>query len=339
MPKPLVVHLEPVRYSHHLWRELEEIAEVELVGDYSREEFIKDLHGKYANVVAIGRGYLTGQKVGMFDEELISHFPSSLKYIAHQGTGYDQIDVDELNKRGIQLSNCPDIVTKSTADTNIFLMLGAMRNFEAGRRNLIAGKWPAGGLGAGVEAGWAPSRKFLGILGMGNIGRAVRDRAVSFGFEKIVYYSRSKLTPELEKDCEYVASLEELVAVSDVLSINCPLNKSTYHLINDSLISKMKDGVIIVNTARGAVIDEQDIIKHLKTGKIGAAGLDVFENEPVPRKDLLDLPNVMALPHMGTHTVQAFSDFENWTIENIRSGLSTGKVRTIVQEQQNTTFN
>ena len=101
----------------------------------------------------------------------------------------------------------------------------------------------------------------------------------------------------------------------------------------------MKDGVIIVNTARGAVIDEQDMIKHLKTGKIGAAGLDVFENEPVPRKDLLDLPNVMALPHMGTHTVQAFSDFENWTIENIRSGLSTGKVRTIVQEQQNTTFN
>ena len=339
MSKPLVIHLEPVRYSQQLWVDIEEIAKVELIGEYSREEFIKDLHGKYANIVAMGRGYLSGQKVGMFDEELISHFPPSLKYIAHQGTGYDQIDIEALTKRGIQVSNCPNITTNSTADTNIFLMLGAMRNFEAGRQNLIAGKWPTGGLGAGVEVGYAPSRKVLGIIGMGDIGRAVRDRAESFGFEKIVYYNRSKLSPELEKQCEYASTLEELVSVSDVISINCPLNRSTYHLIDDSLISKMKDGVVIVNTARGAVIHEQDMIKHLKTGKIGAAGLDVFENEPVPSKELLDIPSVLALPHMGTHTVQAFSDMESWTIHNIRSALLTGKVQTIVPEQKNTKFN
>mmetsp|Transcript_4367 Transcript_4367/g.4809 ORF Transcript_4367/g.4809 Transcript_4367/m.4809 type:complete len:340 (+) Transcript_4367:58-1077(+) len=339
MSKPLVIHLEPVRYSHKLWVELEEFAEVELIGEYSREEFIKDLHGKYANIVAMGRGYLSGQKVGMFNEELISHFPSSLKYIAHQGTGYDQIDVEALTKRGIQLSNCPNITTNSTADTNIFLMLGAMRNFEAGRQNLIAGKWPNGGLGAGVEVGYAPSRKVLGIIGMGDIGRAVRDRAESFGFEKIVYYNRSKLSPELEKHCEYATTLEELVSVSDVISINCPLNTTTYHLIDDSLIYKMKDGVVIVNTARGAVINEHDMIKHLKTGKIGAAGLDVFENEPVPSKELLDMPSVLALPHMGTHTVQAFSDMESWTIQNIRSALLTGKVQTIVPEQNTVIFN
>lgn len=338
MPKSLFLHIDPIRYGQQPWVAFEEIAEVVHIGEYSREQFIEDLHGKFANVVAIARGYLTGQKVGRFDEELISHFPPSLKFIAHQGAGYDQVDVEPLTRRGIQLSNCPDIVSKSTADTNIFLMLGAMRNFEAGRQNLMAGKWLAGGFGAGVKEGWNPLRKVLGIVGMGGIGRAVRDRAEPFEFEKIVYYNRSKLSPEFEKDSEYTSSLEELVSISDVISINCPLNSSSRHLINDSIISKMKDGVIIVNTSRGAIIDEVDLIKHLKSGKNGAAGLDVFETEPIPPKELLDMPNVLALPHLGTHAVQTVFDMESWVTRNIRSGLLTGLVLSIVPEQKGVKF-
>ncbi|EGV65132.1 NAD-binding D-mandelate dehydrogenase [Yamadazyma tenuis] len=334
MSKPLILHTDPVRYGQAPWTEMEKIAEVVHIGQYSREQFIADLHGKYSNVVAIARGYLTGSKVGRFDEDLVSHFPPTLKYIAHQGAGYDQIDIEPLTKRGIQVSHCPDIVNASTADSNLFLLLGSMRNFEAGRRQLVAGNWPAGGFGAGVKEGINPTRKVLGIIAMGRIGRAFRDRCVPLGFEKIIYYNRSRLPAELEKDSVFVSSIEELVAQADVISINCPLNKATHHLISDELISKMKDGVIIVNTARGAIIDEQSLIKHLKSGKVGAAGLDVFENEPRPPKELLELPNVMALPHMGTHAVQTVFDMENWVIENVKSGLTTGKVISLVPEQQ-----
>lgn len=334
MSKPLILHLDPIRYGEEAWKEFEQIAEVVHIGEYTREQFIQDLHGKYSNVQGIGRGYLTGKKVGRFDEDLAKHFPQSLKFISHQGAGYDQCDVEPLSKRGIQLSNCPNIVNNSTADTHIFLMLGAMRNFNAGRKALENGEWPVGGFGAGVKEGWNPSGKVLGIIGMGGIGRAVRDRASVFGFEKIVYYNRSKLSTELEKNSVYIETIEELVKIVDVISLNVPLNSSTYHLINDELITKMKDGVIIVNTARGSVIDEESLIKHLKSGKVGAAGLDVFEEEPNPPTELLGLSNVISLPHMGTHAIQTVMEMEKWVVENLKSGLTNGKLLTIVPEQK-----
>ncbi|ODQ60511.1 hypothetical protein WICANDRAFT_89403 [Wickerhamomyces anomalus NRRL Y-366-8] len=329
--KPLILHLDPIRYAQKPWEEFEEIAQVVHIGDdYTRDQFIKDLKGKYSNVEGIARGYLTGQKVGRFDEDLAQHFPPTLKFIAHQGSGYDQCDVEPLRKRGIQLSNCPNIVNNSTADAHIYLMLGAMRNFGAGHDALLGGNWPILGFGAGVKEGWNPSGKVLGIIGMGGIGQAVRDRAKPFGFQKIVYYNRSRLPPNLEQDSVYVESIEELVTIADVISLNIPLNSTTHHLVSDDLITKMKDGVVIVNTSRGAVIDESSLIKHLKSGKIGAAGLDVFENEPHPPSELLNLSNVVSLPHMGTHAVQTVYDMENWVIENLRSGLTTGKMLSVV---------
>lgn len=334
MSKPLIIHLDPVRYGRKPWEEFEKIAEVVHINeDYTREQFIKDLNGKFSKVEGIARGYLTGKKVGRFDEDLIQHFPPSLKYIAHQGAGYDQCDVEPLSKRNIQLSNCPNIVNDSTADTHIFLMLGAMRNFRAGHDALIRGDWPSSGFGAGVKEGWNPSGKVLGIVGMGGIGQAVRDRAKVFGFDKIVYFNRSRLSASLEKDSIYVNTIEELASISDVISLNIPLNSSTRHIINEDLISKMKDSVIIVNTARGAIIDEQSLLKHLTSGKIAAAGLDVFEVEPYPSEELLKLPNVFSLPHMGTHAIQTVFNMENWVIENLKAGITTGKVLSIVSEQ------
>lgn len=335
MTKPLIIHTDPIRYGEESWKEFEKIAEVVHIGeDYTREQFIEDLHGKFSKIKGIARGYLTGGKVGRFDEELISHFPPTLKFIAHQGAGYDQCDVEPLTRRGIQLSNCPNIVNASTADTNIFLMLGAMRNFGAGHDSLMKGDWPSMGFGAGVKEGLNPYGKILGIVGMGGIGQAVRDRSKALGFAKIIYYNRSRLSPELEQDSVYIDSIEKLATLADVISLNIPLNSSTRHLIDDKLISKMKDGVIIINTARGAIVDEKSLIKHLKSGKISAVGLDVFENEPFPPKELLNMPNVLSTPHMGTHAVQTVFKMEDWVIKNLKAGIVEGKVLSIVPEQK-----
>ncbi|CUM66615.1 uncharacterized protein PRCAT00004286001 [Priceomyces carsonii] len=338
LEKPLVIHLNPVRFAHNSWEELKNIAEVILIDNYSREEFITDLHGKYSNVVAIGRGYLTGHKVGLFDEELVSHFPKTLKYISHQGAGYDQCHIKPITDKGIQVSNCPNVISKSTADTNLFLLLGAMRNFDEGRRRLLNGEWPKGGFGAGAKVGLNPKSKILGIVGMGSIGRAFRDRCESLGFKKIIYYNRKKLPAKEEGTSEYVSSIEKLITISDVISINCPLNQSTHHLIDDSMIRLMKDGVIIINTARGEIIDEKSMINSLKNGKIGAVGLDVFENEPHVSEELLSLPNVVALPHMGTHAMQTILEMEELVVENIRSGLTTGNVLNRIPEQRSIAF-
>lgn len=336
MIRPVVLHTDPIRFAKEDWNEFEKEVGIQVVhigSDYSREKFIEDLHGKYSNCVAIARGYLTGRIVGRFDEDLVQHFPPSLKYIAHQGAGYDQCDAAPLTAKGIQLAHCPGVVNNSTADTNIFLMLLAMRNFGMGSAALKSGYWPTRGNSAGVRAGINPSKKVLGIVGMGGIGLAVRDRARAFGFEKIVYYNRSRVSSEKEQDTEYCDTIEKLAEQADVVSLNVPLNLLTRRMINDELLSKMKDGVIIVNTARGEIIDEAALIKHLKSGKIGAAGLDVFELEPNINKELLSFENVTATPHMGTNAVQTVHDMEKKVINNIKAGLQSGKVLNLVPEQ------
>lgn len=337
MIRPLVLHTDPIRFAGEDWIKFEQEAAVQLVhigSDYSRKQFIEDLHGKYSQCVAIARGYLTGRVVGRFDAELVAHFPPSLKYIAHQGAGYDQCDVEPITAKGIQLAHCPGVVNASTADTNIFLMLSAMRNFGEGSRALKKGLWPVRGNSAGVRAGINAKGKVLGIVGMGSIGLAVRDRARVFGFEKIIYYNRSRVSSEKEQGCEFCDTLEKLVAQADVISINVPLNSSTFHMISDELMQKMKDGVIIINTARGEVIDEKALIHHLKSGKVGAAGLDVFESEPHINQELLEFENVTATPHMGTNAEQTVHDMEKMVIRNIQVGLATGHVENLVPEQQ-----
>lgn len=337
MVKRLILHVNPTRFAHDDWAQFERDLDVEVVhlgDDYTREEFIADLHGKYSHCEAIARGYLTGRRIGRFDEELVSHFPPSLKYIAHQGAGYDQCDVEPLTERGIQLAHCPSIVDKSTADCNLFLILLAMRNFGAGTAALKLGVWAERGFAAGAEIGLNPAGKVLGIIGMGGIGRAVRDRARGFEFSKIIYYNRSRLSLELECDSEYCDSLQTLVEQADVISVNVPLNKSTHHLIGDDLIAKMKDGVIIVNTARGAVIDEKALVRNLQSGKVGAAGLDVFEDEPYPTDELLHMSNVVATPHMGTHAVQTCHAMETGVINNIKLALTSDRVINLVPEQK-----
>ncbi|SCU86227.1 LADA_0D13168g1_1 [Lachancea dasiensis] len=333
IPKPKVLQFPPIRYADDAWEKLSEVAEIIPVTVASRQELIELLHGEYSDIVAIGRGYLTGKQVGRFDRDLIGHFPNTLKFIAHQGAGYDQIDVTELTKRGIQLANAPDIVNNATADTALFLLLGAMRNFEEGRRNLRNDEWPTKGFAAGAQPGFTPDDKVLGIIGMGGIGRTLCKRVRPLGFKKIVYYNRSPLSEALELGCQYLP-LEELLKCADVVSIHCPLNESTKHLLNKDRFHLMKDGVIIINTARGSVIEEQALLRCLKTGKVARVGLDVFENEPHVSNELLELPNVLALPHMGTQAIQTVKKMEECVVDNIYAGIHTGKVLNLVCEQR-----
>lgn len=331
-PKLKILRLGSWCYSEKYWADLRKVAEVIDCESKSRLEFFQDLKGKYADITNIARTFSSVNVTGRFDAELVSHLPKSLLTVSHCGAGYDQVDPQPLTDRGILLSNVTTPVEGPTALTAVYLTLATMRNFQQGHDRLVQGHWPKEKC-AGAAAGFEPEGKVVGILGMGGIGRAIRDRLAPFGFAKTVYYNRSRLSPELEKDSVYV-SLDELYGQSDVLLVSVPLNAHTRHMINAETFAKMKKGVVIVNTARGAVIDEAAITAALKQGTVGAFGSDVFENEPEVSEELRSMPNVVSLPHMGTHSYQAFENLESWVVDNIKTYYHTGKMKTIVPEQK-----
>lgn len=335
--RPKVLWIGSKSYAKQGWENLSKVAQVEYCTSKDRQEFLQDLKGKYQDVVSIARSAELDQ-TGRFDEELISALPSTVKTISHCGAGYDQIDVEPLVKRNIQLSNITTPVEAPTADTAIFLVLSALRNFQESHDLLLQGQWTPTRKSAGAKLGHLPGYKTIGILGMGGIGRAIRDRLLPFGFKKILYHNRSRLAPELEKGCEYL-SFDDLLAQSDILCISVPLNAKTHHLIDKSALEKMKNDSIIINTARGAVIDEKELTEKLKLNEIGAFGTDVFEFEPKVPQELLELPNVVSLPHMGTHAHEAHVEMEEFVVENIKTFLYTGKLKTIVPEMYSVEFN
>lgn len=331
--KPIVLRLGSVSYAQEAWKELEKIATVVVADSPNREQFLKDLKGKYSNVQYITRTFASANQTGLFDKELIDQLPDSLIAIAHNGAGYDQVDAHSLIPKKIQLSNVPSLVDNATADTHVFLLLGALRNFGDGHHRLLDGKWPSNPRVAGAEVANDPEGKTVGIVGLGGIGRNILKKLKPFGFEKFIYYNRNRLPEDQEDGAKYV-SFDELLAKSDIISINIPLNPKTKHLFNEQVFEKVKKGVVIINTARGAVIDETAFIKYLKNGTIRAAGLDVLENEPNANMELVSLPNVLALPHMGTHSYETIKKMEEFVVENVKTVIETGKVISIVPEQK-----
>lgn len=330
--RPKVLRLGRIDFAQAKWDQVAKIADIIDCDSQNRDEFIKDLQTKYKDITNIARTYASVEQTGRFDAELASHMPETLKSVSHNGAGYDQIDVQPFTDRGIQVSNVTVPVEGPTAVTAVYLVLTCLRNYQVGHQILVNGGWDAKKCG-GAKLGHSPEGKVVGILGMGGIGRAIRDRLQPFGFSKIVYHNRKPLSKELEGGAEYVTK-EELFKEADIICISVPLNSHTRHSINKETINQMKDGVILVNTARGAVVDEKVIPELIKSGKIGAFGADVFENEPEVSPELYELPNVVSLPHMGTHTIEACREMEEWVAENVESYINTGKVKTIVPEQQ-----
>ncbi|KFY31989.1 hypothetical protein V493_00624 [Pseudogymnoascus sp. VKM F-4281 (FW-2241)] len=293
----------------------------------SRKEFLENCKsGKYNSVKAIYRSNVSTSITSQFDEELLAVLPPSVKYICHNGAGYDNIDISARTIKGISVSSTPQAVDNATADIATWLMIGALRRISIPYFAIQKNQWRGA-----ANLGYDPQNRVLGILGMGGIGRALAHRARAFNM-KIIYHNRKPLSDELARDAIYV-SFDELLSQSDVISLNLSLNASTRHIISSNEFEKMKDGVVVVNTARGPLIDEAALVGALESGKVFSPGLDVFEEEPKVHPGLLNNDNVVILPHMGTSTFETQADMELLVIANLKKAIKEDKLLTQVPEQ------
>ncbi|KAI6794095.1 glyoxylate reductase [Hortaea werneckii] len=331
MAKPKVLLLGKIDHATQTWENLSDIAELIQPQSTNRADFIAECKsGGLDGVAACYRTFASASITGPWDEELIAALPRSLLWCSHNGAGYDQIDVAACSARDppLRVANVPVVPDDATADTAVFLILGALRGFNTSLFAAREGKWRGQ---PPPPLGHDPQGKTLGILGMGGIGRNMMRKCEAFGM-KAIYHNRKKLSEEMAGGAEYVG-FEELLARSDVLSLNLPLNKNTRHIISTPEFTKMKRGIVIINTARGAVMDESALVSALESGQVASAGLDVYEEEPKIHEGLLKNPHVMLLPHMGTWSQETQEEMEKWCIGNIRAGLETGKLKSPVPEQ------
>lgn len=249
------------------------------------------------------------------DKEVIDAAKESVKIIANFGVGYNNIDVKYATKCGIVVTNTPDPVVEPTAEQAFALMLTAARRVAECDRKLRI----SNGLQWGVleNLGQTLYGKTLGIIGMGRIGQALARRAMACGMN-VVYYNRTRLTPELETTYQTRRlKLEELLTISDVISLHTPLTDQTWHLIDIDSLKLMKPTAIIINAARGSVIDESALVEALQNHWIASAGLDVYEDEPNITPALLKLDNVVLAPHSGTATVDTRNEMSRFASQNI----------------------
>lgn len=257
------------------------------------------------------------------DEALIAEAGPQLKLIASFSNGTDHIDIDAAAKKGITVTNTPNVLTEDTADMTMALILAVPRRLVQGARVLMdkPGEWE----------GWSPTwmlgrriwGKRIGIIGMGRIGTAVARRAKAFGLS-IHYHNRKRANPATEEELEatYWDSLDQMLARVDIVSVNCPSTPATFHLLSARRLALLQPTSYVVNTARGDIIDEDALVQALRAGKIAGAGLDVFENEPAVNPKLVKLANegkVVLLPHTGSATIEGRIDMGDKVIINIRT--------------------
>ncbi|MGF1620710.1 MAG: 2-hydroxyacid dehydrogenase [Rhodomicrobiaceae bacterium] len=256
------------------------------------------------------------------DRSVLSQAGPDLKLIANFGTGVDNIDLETARTRGIIVTNTPGVLTEDTADMTMALILAVPRRLSEGAQFLESG--------ANDWRGWSPTwmlghriyGKKLGIIGMGRIGQAVARRAKAFGLS-INYHNRRRVPSEVEAElgATYWESLDQMLAHVDIVSVNCPHTPATYHLLSARRLALLQPTAYIVNTARGEVIDENALARLIETGAIAGAGLDVFEHEPAINPRLLRNKNVVALPHMGSATVEGRIDMGEKVIINVKTFL------------------
>ncbi len=252
------------------------------------------------------------------DGALIAAAGKQLKLIANYGTGVDHIDLAAARRKSIVVTNTPDVLTEDTADMTMALILAVPRRLVEGERLMRKGDW----------TGWSPTwmlghrifGKRLGIIGMGRIGQAVARRARGFGLS-IHYHNRNRVHEDIESELEatFWESLDQMLAHMDVVSVNCPHTPATYHLLSARRLKLLQPHAVIVNTARGEVIDEAALTQLLAAGAIAGAGLDVFEHEPAVNPKLLALDNVVLLPHMSSATFEGRIAMGEKVLVNIKT--------------------
>jgi lactate dehydrogenase-like 2-hydroxyacid dehydrogenase len=237
-----------------------------------------------------------------------------VRALATFSVGYDHIDLTAARARGLAVFHTPDVLTDATAEIALLLLLGAARRAWEGQTLLRSGHW----------GGWAPTQlmgrgltgKRLGILGMGRIGQAVARRARAFGCH-IHYCNRERLPPELEGDARFHADPEDLLRHCELLSLHCPATEQTWHFLDARRLALLPRGAVVVNSARGALIDDEALIEALRSGQVAAAGLDVYEGEPALNPGYLALDNAFLLPHLGSATVEARNAMGFLALDNL----------------------
>jgi lactate dehydrogenase-like 2-hydroxyacid dehydrogenase len=254
--------------------------------------------------------------------EVIARLPASLKILATVTVGYDHIDVPAAKARGLVVTNTPDVLTDCTADMAMLLILAASRRAAEGEQLMRKG-WRKS-FGMGEFLGRSVSGKRLGIFGMGRIGQALAQRARGFGMT-ISYCNRRRLPPEQELGARYFAELEAMLPACDIVSINAPATPETDKLFNRRALALLPKGAVLVNTARGKLIDEDALIEALQSGHLFAAGLDVFRQEPDFDLRFAALPNVFLTPHIGSATVETRNAMGFRALDNIAAVCSGGE--------------
>lgn len=259
------------------------------------------------------------------DDKVIEN-AKKLAVISTYSVGYDHIDLVTAKKKNIKIGYTPDVLTNATADLTVGLMLDLMRRITEGDRLIRAGRWrqifgPHDYTGIDLEG------KTLGILGMGRIGQAVAKRAHVFGLN-MIYNTRTRLTKSQEKALEVrFVSFAELVRSSDILTIHIPYKKETHHLIDLQILKKMKKGSFLINTSRGKIVDERDLVNALKSKTISGAALDVFEKEPISKNhELTKMQNVVLAPHIGSSSAETRHKMAQITVQNLILGLQGKKM-------------
>lgn len=245
-----------------------------------------------------------------------------LRVIANYAVGYDNIDLVEASKRKIPVTNTPDVLTEATADLTFGLLIAVARRIVEADHFVRAGKFD--GWGPGLLLGTDVHGKTIGIIGMGRIGRAVARRANGFAM-RVLYHDSVRLTPEHEKENGFnYCTLEDLLAVSDFVSIHTPLSKDTFHLISTPQLKIMKKGAYLINVARGPIVDENALVSALKSGEIAGCALDVYEREPNITPELMRMPNVILMPHVGSASIEARTKMAMMAVDNIIAVLING---------------
>jgi len=261
------------------------------------------------------------------DAELMQAAGEDLKVIANMAVGYDNVDLEAARERGVVITNTPEVLDETTADTAFMLLLAAARRLGEGERIVRSGRWEAWGpkMLTGPDV-WG---KTLGIVGFGRIGQAMARRARGFDME-VFYTARSrKEDAENELGARY-AELDELLQTSDFVSLHTPLTEETRHLIGAGELKKMKPESVLVNTSRGPIVDEGALADALAQGRIFAAGLDVYEEEPEVHPRLLELENVVLAPHIGSASIETRDKMATLAAENISAVLRGEKPKTLV---------
>ncbi len=259
---------------------------------YSKDELIAQAQGAQAILPC---------HTEHFSADVFEQLPAEVKIIANFSVGFDHVDVEAAKKKGVVVTNTPDVLSDATAELTMMLMIGAARRASEGEKLVREGKWkdwsPAFMVGTQVTG------KRLGILGMGRVGQVVAKRARGFDMT-IHYHDVRRLPPEKEVGAIFHETLEDLLPLCDFLSVHCNVTPATRRLMDARRFSLLPDGAIFVNAARGAIVDDEALIDALTSGKLRAAGIDAYNNEPKVDRRLVALPNTFLMPHIGSATAE-----------------------------------